>query len=78
MDPLLEQERFELGCGDFSQSPLRPLMDDLEALTYETFERDTMKYIQYQRAVCKASLNKVLGEKAPIVTEEFEEKYEGI
>ena len=43
-------------------------MDDLEALTYETFERDTMKYIQYQRAVCKASLNKVLGEKAPIVT----------
>ena len=53
-------------------------MDDLEALTYETFERDTMKYIQYQRAVCKASLNKVLGEKAPIVTEEFEEKYEGI
>lgn len=25
---------------------LQPLMDNLEAQTYETFERDTVKYIQ--------------------------------
>ncbi|KAL0327656.1 UNVERIFIED_CONTAM: protein arginine N-methyltransferase 1.5 [Sesamum angustifolium] len=34
MDPLPEQERFE------------PLMDNLEAQTYETFEKDTVKYSQ--------------------------------
>ncbi|XP_048331972.1 protein arginine N-methyltransferase 1.5 [Ziziphus jujuba] len=59
MDPLPEQERFELGYRDFLQSPLQPLMDNLEAQTYETFEKDTVKYIQYQRAVCKALLDKV-------------------
>lgn len=26
--------------------PMQPLMDNLEAQTYETFEKDTMKYIQ--------------------------------
>lgn len=25
---------------------MQPLMDNLEAQTYETFEKDTMKYIQ--------------------------------
>lgn len=68
MDPLPEQERFELGYRDFLQSPLQPLMDNLEAQTYETFEKDTMKYIQYQRAVCKALLDRVPDEKASIVT----------
>ncbi|MCI34887.1 protein arginine N-methyltransferase 1.5-like, partial [Trifolium medium] len=40
MDPLPEQERFELGYRDYLQSPLQPLMDNLEARTYETFEKD--------------------------------------
>ncbi|KAL4567106.1 hypothetical protein LXL04_022680 [Taraxacum kok-saghyz] len=34
LEPLPEQERFE------------PLMDNLEAQTYETFEKDSVKYIQ--------------------------------
>ncbi|XP_010247166.1 PREDICTED: protein arginine N-methyltransferase 1.5 [Nelumbo nucifera] len=68
MDPLPEQERFELGYRDFLQSPLQPLMDNLEAQTYETFEKDTVKYIQYQRAVCKALLDRVPDEKASSVT----------
>ncbi|OMP12339.1 Protein arginine N-methyltransferase PRMT5 [Corchorus capsularis] len=36
-----------------------PLMDNLEAQTYETFEKDSVKYIQYQRAICKALLDRV-------------------
>lgn len=64
MDPLPEQERFELGYRDFLQSPLQPLMDNLEAQTYETFEKDTVKYNQYQRAVCKALVDRVPDEKA--------------
>ncbi|POO03787.1 Protein arginine N-methyltransferase PRMT [Trema orientale] len=68
MDPIPEQERFELGYRDFLQSPLQPLMDNLEAQTYETFEKDTMKYIQYQRAICKALLDRVPDEEASAIT----------
>ncbi|KAH0643669.1 hypothetical protein KY289_034643 [Solanum tuberosum] len=68
MDPLPEQERFELGYRDYLQSPLQPLMDNLEAQTYETFEKDTTKYIQYQRAVAKALVDRVPDEKASTIT----------
>ncbi|KAJ7966077.1 Protein arginine N-methyltransferase [Quillaja saponaria] len=64
MDLLPEQERFEIGYRDFLQSPLQPLMDNLEAQTYETFEKDSVKYIQYQRAICKALLDRVPDEKS--------------
>jgi PRMT5 arginine-N-methyltransferase len=33
------------------QSPLQPLQDNLESTTYETFERDSRKYEQYQLAI---------------------------
>nr|ACG44493.1 hypothetical protein [Zea mays] len=46
MDPLPEQERIEINYRDFLQSPLQPLMDNLEAQTYETFEKDVVKYTQ--------------------------------
>ncbi|KAL6888530.1 hypothetical protein ACP4OV_009556 [Aristida adscensionis] len=90
MDPLSEQERFEINYRDFLQSPLQllefanasscagneeqllctlhflmtflllqPLMDNLEAQTYETFEKDVVKYSQYQRAVAKALVDRV-------------------
>ncbi|PHT95895.1 Protein arginine N-methyltransferase 5 [Capsicum annuum] len=68
MDPLPEQERFELGYRDYLQSPLQPLMDNLEAQTYETFEKDTTKYIQYQRAVAKALVDRVPDEQASSIT----------
>ncbi|OAY67846.1 Protein arginine N-methyltransferase 5 [Ananas comosus] len=64
MDPLPEQERFEIGYRDFLQSPLQPLMDNLEAQTYETFEKDTVKYSQYQRAISKALVDRVPDEAA--------------
>lgn len=66
MDPLSEQERFELNYRDFLQAPLQPLMDNLEAQTYETFEKDTVKYSQYQRAICKALMDKVSDEQASL------------
>ncbi|GAB2222938.1 hypothetical protein Droror1_Dr00017070 [Drosera rotundifolia] len=59
MELLPEQERFELGYRDHLQSPLQPLMDNLEAQTYETFEKDIVKYVQYQRAISKALLDRV-------------------
>ncbi|KAH0871484.1 hypothetical protein HID58_078506 [Brassica napus] len=71
MEPLPEQERIELGYRDFLQAPLQPLMDNLEAQTYETFERDSTKYIQvccYQRAVAKALVDRVPDEKASELT----------
>ncbi|KAJ0593993.1 putative methyltransferase [Helianthus annuus] len=68
MEPLPEQERFELGYRDFLQSPLQPLMDNLEAQTYETFEKDSVKYIQYQRAVSKALVDRIPDENASTTT----------
>jgi type II protein arginine methyltransferase len=51
---LTEGERFTQSYKDTLQSPLQPLMDNLEGQTYETFERDATKYIQYERAVASA------------------------
>ncbi|KAJ0102453.1 hypothetical protein Patl1_05295 [Pistacia atlantica] len=68
MDPLPEQERFELGYRDFLQSPLQPLMDNLEAQTYETFEKDAVKYIQYQRAISKALQDRIPDEEVTSLT----------
>lgn len=39
---------------DYLQSPLQPLMDNLESQTYEAFEKDPVKYKQYERAIVKA------------------------
>ncbi|GAY44567.1 hypothetical protein CUMW_082910, partial [Citrus unshiu] len=99
MDPLPEQERFELSYRDFLQSPLQghnplfhiisdefctiefsnyylsfqPLMDNLEAQTYETFEKDSVKYIQYQRAIGNALVDRVPDEEASSLTTAAEE-----
>jgi len=34
-------------------------MDNLESQTYETFEKDPIKYAKYQEAVYKALLDRV-------------------
>jgi protein arginine N-methyltransferase 5 len=39
---------------DYLQAPLQPLGDNLESQTYETFERDPIKYQLYQDAVYEA------------------------
>lgn len=59
MAHLPKQECYELGYRDFLQFPLQPLMDNLEAQTYETFEKDIVKYTQYQKAISKALMDRV-------------------
>ena len=50
-------EEFVSGYEDYLQSPLQPLMDNLESITYETFERDPVKYEKYQSAILSALLD---------------------
>ncbi|CAH2294501.1 arginine N-methyltransferase 5 isoform X1 [Pelobates cultripes] len=52
-------EVFAKGYEDYLQSPLQPLMDNLESQTYEVFEKDPVKYSQYQQAVYKCLLDRV-------------------
>ena len=48
------QERFESPYYDYLQAPLQPLQDNLESQTYETFEKDPVKYREYERAIMLA------------------------
>ncbi|XP_076325185.1 protein arginine N-methyltransferase 5 isoform X2 [Tachypleus tridentatus] len=51
--------QFARGYEDYLQVPLQPLMDNLESCTYEIFEKDPVKYTEYQRAMYEAILDKV-------------------
>ncbi|OJD37918.1 protein methyltransferase [Diplodia corticola] len=55
--PKSQIERFGSGYQDFLQSPLQPLTDNLESITYEVFEKDPVKYEWYERAVEQALLD---------------------
>uniref|UniRef100_A0A8V5GG38 Protein arginine N-methyltransferase 5 n=1 Tax=Melopsittacus undulatus TaxID=13146 RepID=A0A8V5GG38_MELUD len=52
-------ELFARGYEDYLQSPLQPLMDNLESQTYEVFEKDPIKYSQYQQAIYRCLLDRV-------------------
>jgi protein arginine N-methyltransferase 5 len=52
-----EEEKFCSSYRDTLQSPLQPLMDNLESQTYETFERDPVKYDRYEAAIALALLD---------------------
>ncbi|XP_068027417.1 protein arginine N-methyltransferase 5 [Melanerpes formicivorus] len=52
-------ELFARGYEDYLQSPLQPLMDNLESQTYEVFEKDPIKYAQYQQAIYQCLLDRV-------------------
>ncbi|KAL3859783.1 hypothetical protein ACJMK2_009977 [Sinanodonta woodiana] len=51
--------QFARGYEDYLQCPLQPLMDNLESQTYEIFEKDPVKYTQYQKAIFCAILDKI-------------------
>mmetsp|Transcript_6725 Transcript_6725/g.11974 ORF Transcript_6725/g.11974 Transcript_6725/m.11974 type:complete len:589 (-) Transcript_6725:3337-5103(-) len=53
-ESLTQREEFSHTYWDVLQSPLQPLMDNLETQTYEVFENDKIKYEQYQEAIFKA------------------------
>ncbi|CUS13596.1 unnamed protein product [Tuber aestivum] len=44
-------ERYSSGYQDYLQTPLQPLSDNLESITYEVFEKDPVKYDQYEKAI---------------------------
>ena len=44
------------------QNPLQPLMDNLENQVYEVFEKDPVKYSQYQKAIAQALMERVKDE----------------
>lgn len=47
------------GYEDYLQCPLQPLMDNLESQTYEVFEKDPIKYQEYERAIYDALVDMV-------------------
>lgn len=54
-EPLSSLEHSTLtNFQDWLQSPLQPLSDNLESLTYEVFEGDPVKYNQYELAIAQA------------------------
>lgn len=56
--PLDPVEQYAQGYMDHLQQPLQPLMDNLEGETYEGFEKDPIKYRQYEEAVYQALLDR--------------------
>lgn len=52
--PLDPVEQYAQGYMDHLQTPLQPLMDNLEGETYEGFEKDPVKYERYEEAVFRA------------------------
>jgi protein arginine N-methyltransferase 5 len=44
-------ENFAQGYQDYLQAPLQPLMDNLQSVTYQTFEQDPVKYTKYEEAM---------------------------
>ncbi|EFX06655.1 protein methyltransferase [Grosmannia clavigera kw1407] len=54
-EPYSETETSTLtSFQDWLQSPLQPLADNLESATYEVFEGDPVKYVQYEKAITAA------------------------
>ena len=47
--------------------PLQPLQDNLESATYETFEKDPIKYQQYEKAIAQALEERFSPEDKPCV-----------
>ncbi|CAG8446554.1 9825_t:CDS:10 [Dentiscutata heterogama] len=67
MPELTPVEQFALGYHDFLQSPLQPLMDNLESSTYEVFEKDSTKYVLYEKAIHHALLDHNTGSEEMIL-----------
>ncbi|KAF8127019.1 PRMT5-domain-containing protein [Boletus edulis] len=51
-------EQFAQGYQDYLQNPLQPLMDNLQSITYQTFEQDPIKYHNYEEAIYRALVDR--------------------
>ena len=58
-DPVDPTVPYTRGYEDHLQIPLQPLMENLESNTYEVFEKDPVKYTEYQNAMYQALLDRV-------------------
>ncbi|KAJ7637720.1 PRMT5 arginine-N-methyltransferase-domain-containing protein [Mycena polygramma] len=59
-------ENFAQGYQDYLQAPLQPLMDNLQSVTYQTFEQDPVKYHNYEEVINFLSV-KCLEGRGPLV-----------
>lgn len=75
-DPMLSYAR---GWEDYLQHPLQPLADNLDTHTYNVFEKDPVKYDQYQKAIAQAliDLQKDGSEKTKVISTEEKEIGQG-
>jgi type II protein arginine methyltransferase len=51
LPPPTTLEDFANGYQDYLQTPLQPLEFNLESATYEIFEKDPVKYGNYEKAI---------------------------
>jgi protein arginine N-methyltransferase 5 len=51
-------DTFATGYHDYLQTPLQPLMDNLQSATYEVFESDPVKYSLYEEAIFSSLLTR--------------------
>ncbi|KAI0787942.1 PRMT5-domain-containing protein [Fomes fomentarius] len=59
-------ENFAQGYQDYLQAPLQPLMDNLQSITYQTFEQDPVKYRNYEEAIYLALKDRLTYERVTI------------
>ncbi|EMR11168.1 hypothetical protein PNEG_00762 [Pneumocystis murina B123] len=58
INPTTTIEKFANGYQDYLQIPLQPLADNLESITYEVFEKDLVKYDQYELSIRRALMDR--------------------
>lgn len=62
-----EAETYEAPYYDYLQAPLQPLAHNLGSQTYETFEKDPIKYSAYEEAVRQCLMDNDYGGETPVI-----------
>eukprot|EP00737_Agarophyton_chilense_P001334 gb/GEZJ01001496.1/.p1 GENE.gb/GEZJ01001496.1/~~gb/GEZJ01001496.1/.p1 ORF type:complete len:703 (+),score=93.33 gb/GEZJ01001496.1/:2870-4978(+) len=62
-----EAETVEAPYYDYLQSPLQPLANNLGSQTYETFEKDPVKYAAYEEAIRQCLEDHDYGKEKPVI-----------
>jgi protein arginine N-methyltransferase 5 len=66
-EPPTQQDEWERPYLDYLQAPLQPLQDNLENATYQVFEKDPVKYVQYEEAVFQALRDRYMDKEQPCI-----------
>lgn len=62
-----EAETYEAPYYDYLQAPLQPLAHNLGSQTYETFEKDPVKYAAYEEAIRQCLTDHDYGDEAAVI-----------